>query len=329
MTSSANGGIVLVTWPGFDTNGSEAATVLRMAGLDIRLAPKLGSRTSRELSALLAGCVGVVASTDPYDRSVLEATPSLRVIARVGVGIDSIDLEAATEMGVVVTITPGANGETVAEHTLALMLATVRRLVENDSSVRRGHWDRASSLTGGELRDKVVGLIGYGAIGRAVARRLDGFGVRVVVCDPAAEPAEGVEILNLEGLLELADIVSLHVPLLESTRELIGKEELARVKPGAILINTARGALLDEPSLVEALESGHLGAAGLDVFAEEPPRSTRLVSLPNVVLTPHIAGISIESIGRMLRSASHAVVDVLDGRMPHGVVNPESFDSRR
>src|SRR4051794_5833435 len=161
---------VLVTWMDFDPDGRQTGARLRAAGLAIRLAPKTGARTPQDMAALAADAVAAIVSTDPFDRAVFAAAPRLRAIARVGVGTDSIDLEAATEAGVVVTTTPGANHETTADHAVALVLAALRRLVEHDASVRRGEWRRGGDLTPWELHRTTVGLIGYGAIGRAVAR---------------------------------------------------------------------------------------------------------------------------------------------------------------
>src|SRR5215210_1010809 len=178
-------GRVLVTWMGFDPEGPRTGARLREAGLELRLAPKLGARTGAEVAKLAAGAVAAIVSTDPFDREVFASAPRLRVVARVGVGTDSIDLAAATQAGVVVTTTPGANTETAADHALALILGAVRRIVEHDGSIRRGEWPRGGALTPWDLHGATVGLIGYGAIGRAVARRLRGFGVELLACDPA------------------------------------------------------------------------------------------------------------------------------------------------
>jgi phosphoglycerate dehydrogenase-like enzyme len=238
------------------------------------------------------------------------------------VGVDSVDVAAATEAGVVVTTTPGTNHETVADHALALILAATRRLCENDASLRSGEWNRAAGLTGWDLHGKAVGVVGYGAIGRAVVRRLRGFGTEILVCDPAVAEADGAPLVGLDELLEAAHVVTLHVPLLPSTRGLLGRRELARLRPDAILVNTSRGGLVDEEALTEALAGGRLRAAALDVFAEEPPPPSALLRLPNVTVTPHVGGISVESIGRMLRAAAQSVVDVLAGRPAPGTVNP-------
>jgi phosphoglycerate dehydrogenase-like enzyme len=312
---------VLVTWLGYDEADPHTGARLRDAGWALRLAPRTGERTPDDVAALARHAVGAIVSTDPFDASVFERCPDLRVIARVGVGYDSIDLDAATAAGVVVTICPGANEETVADHTLALMLALVRRVIENDTAVRAGRWDRAGALTPWDLRGCTVGLFGYGVIGRAVGRRLAGFAPRLLVCDPFAEPQEGIELVELDELLRRSEVVSLHTPLLAETENLIGARELALMRDDAILLNTSRGRLIDEDALADALRAGALRGAALDVFADEPPAGSPLLSLPNVVLSPHIGGLSERSIATMTRQATASVLDVLAGREPTGVLN--------
>ena len=322
---------VLVTFPGFDVDDPEIAGVLRDAGLEIRFAPKHGARTPAELDALVAKTVGAIASTDPFDRSVLEAAHDLCVIARTGVGTDSIDLKTATELGVVVATTPGLNEETVADHTMALILAAVRRIVEHDVSMRRGEWDRGGGLTAWDLRGATVGIVGLGVIGQALARRLQGFDVTVIASDPVVADGSvpGVTMVELDELLGSAQIISLHVPILDSTRSMIGAAELARMRPDAILVNAARGGLIDEDALIEALESGGIRMATLDVFENEPPAGSRLLELPNVILTPHIGGVSDEAMRGMALLAARSVVDVLEGRRPQSVVNPAALEHAR
>ncbi|HEX8101186.1 MAG TPA: NAD(P)-dependent oxidoreductase, partial [Solirubrobacteraceae bacterium] len=271
-----------------------------------------------EVAALAAGAVAAIVSTDPFDRTVFAAAPGLRVVARVGVGTDSVDLAAATDAGVVVTTTPGANCETAADHALALILAAARRLLEHDASVRRGEWARGGALTPWDLHQTTVGLVGCGEIGRAVLRRLEGFGVDVLVADPAVADA-----VPLDEVLARADIVSLHLPLSPATRNLIGERELAAMGPEAILVNTSRGAVVDEPALVRALASGALRAAALDVFADEPRIPAELLGMPNVLLTPHVGGLSERSIGEMTERATRCVLDALAGAPdPLTVANP-------
>jgi phosphoglycerate dehydrogenase-like enzyme len=314
---------VLVTWMDFDPDGRETGARLRAAGLQIQLAPKTGARTPGDMAALAADAVAAIVSTDPFDRQVFAAAPRLRAIARVGVGTDSIDLDAATDAGVVVTTTPGANRETTADHALALILAALRRVVEHDASVRRGEWRRGGELTPWELHRTTVGLVGYGGIGRAVARRLRGFDVELLVCDPAARPQRAFETVDLRELLRRADVVSLHVPLTSATVGLIGADELGLMRPSAVLVNTSRGGLLDEAALAHALGAGRLRGAALDVFADEPEVPGTLAGLRNVVLTPHIGGLSERSIASMTERATAHVLDALRGTPDRSAVaNP-------
>jgi phosphoglycerate dehydrogenase-like enzyme len=313
---------VLVTWMGFEPEGATTGARLRAAGLRIVLAPKDGERGAAEVARLAAHAVAAIVSTDPFDVTVFRAAPKLRVVARVGVGTDSIDLDAATAAGVVVTTTPGANRETAADHALAMILAALRRVVEHDASVRRGEWRRGGDLTPWDLHGTTVGLVGYGEIGRAVGRRVAGFGAQVLACDPAA--SDGVP---LASLLERADVVSLHLPLTDETRGIVGAAELARMPTHAVLVNTSRGGLVDELALVDALRSGTIRAAALDVFADEPRLAPGLAGLSNVVLTPHIGGLSERSIALMTERATDHVLAVLAGRPDRDcVANPEVLD---
>jgi len=314
---------VLVTAPGFDLDGEQTGVRLRDAGLDVDHAGPRGNRPPEEVARLAGPAVGAIVSSDPFTEEVFEAAPQLRVLARLGVGIDSIDLDAATRAGVVVTTTPGLNDETCADHALALLLATLRRVVEHDASVRRGEWDRGGALTPWDLHGKRVGVVGYGRIGRGVVRRLTGFGTEVRVFDPVAALDPRLTCATLEELLAWADVVTLHLPLTPATQGLIGSAALAVMKPEAILVNTSRGGLVEEAALIEALTSGRLRAAALDVFADEPPSNAALRTLPNVVLSPHIGGLSREAIDAMARQCVQQVLDVLGGTQPDGVVNPD------
>lgn len=330
MTTTTPTGEVLVTFPGYDPAGERTGRVLAAAGLSLRLAPKTGERSAAELRGLLGEAVGAIVSTDPFDRVVLAASPRLRVVARVGVGVDTVDVAAATDCGVLVTTTPGANDETVADHTMALILGLVRRIPEHDRSLRDGRWDRGGALTPGDLGAVTVGIIGSGRIGRAVIARLRPFGSAILVTDPALDDApEGTEFVALDALLARSDVVSLHVPLLPQTRGLIGARELALMQPHAMLINTARGQVVDEDALVAALREGRLAGAGIDAFATEPPFGSPLLELANVIVTPHVGGLSHRSIADMTAMATASVVAVLRGEIPVGTVNPEAATRAR
>jgi phosphoglycerate dehydrogenase-like enzyme len=320
---------VVVTWPDYDVGDERLGGALEAAGLTVRLAPKLGDRSVAEVRALVADADGAIVSTDPFDATVLAAAPALRVIARVGVGVDSIDMGAATAHGVAVTVTPGANEATVADHTIALMLAVLRRVCEHDAAVRRGEWNRTGEHLPWVLSGTTVGLIGYGRIGRLVARRLLGFDVRVLVCDPRAPSGAQVEVVDLSTLLAESDLVSLHAPLEPGTARLIGAAEIGRMRPGAVLVNTARGGMIDEAALVGALRHGRLRGAALDVFADEPPRDSALLGSSRVVVTPHVAGLSDRSVDEMTRRATASVIEVLSDRRPRDVANPAVFEHPR
>jgi phosphoglycerate dehydrogenase-like enzyme len=311
---------ILITWPDFERDGAETGRRLTAAGHALRFAPKRARRTPAEMIELLDGVAAAIVSTDPFDAEVLDRARELRVIARVGVGTDSIDVAAAARRGIAVCTTPGANAASTADHAIALMLAALRRVPEHDRAVRSGAWPRTGASTPWELSDATVGLVGYGAIGRLVHRRLSGFAVRVLVCDPQAAPGPGAEHVELEPLLRASDVVSLHLPLAAGTRGLLDRDRLALLRPGAVLVNTARGGLVDEDALADALERGALRAAALDVFADEPPGRSRLLSLPNVVLTPHTGGLSERSVHEMTRRATDAVLEVLAGRVPEDVL---------
>lgn len=292
--------VILITSPGFRPDDPSMAGRIESAGYRVRYAPYDGRRSPDDLINLLAGSVGAIVSGDPFTAEVFAASPMLRVVARTGVGLDNIDTEAAGEAGVKIVTTPGANHNSCADHTMALILTVVRRLVDNDAAVRRGLWDRAGRLAGGELTGARVGLIGYGRIGKTVARRLAGFEVDIRVCDPQITNASPYPLVTLEELMKWSEIITIHCPLTPATRNMIGNRQLAIARPGLILINTARGPIVDEEALAEAIRSGRVAGAGLDVFVKEPPQDSPLLQLPNTVVSPHIAGLSRKSIRLML-----------------------------
>jgi D-3-phosphoglycerate dehydrogenase / 2-oxoglutarate reductase len=257
-----------------------------------------------EMVELVRGCEGLIVGVDPVTARVLEAGP-LRVVVKYGSGMDNIDVTAAERLGVRISSTPGANARSVAELAVALLLALARNVATHDRSVRQGSWERS---TGVELAGKRLGIIGYGAIGREVAeiaRR--GLRMDVVAHDPLVEEA-AVPLLPLAEVLATSDAVSLHLPLTEETRGLIGTSELAAMKPGAYLVNTARGGLVDETAVAEALRSGRLGGAALDGFDKEPLGESPLRELDNVVLSPHAGAATREAV---LRTATRAVDQLL------------------
>ena len=285
----------------------------------------LGERFVVEAGGQVAGATGVVTDPSiPVDADLLdEAGRSLQVVANFGVGYDNIDLEAARAREVRVTNTPGVLTSATAELAVALMLAAGRRIAEADTVVRSGEWarTRTDGLLGRELAGATVGLVGFGRIARRVAELLCGFEVRLLVTSRSSgAPSPGVERLELLDLLGASDFVSVHVPLAPETRHLIDANALAAMKRGAILVNTSRGAVVDTTALIHALRSGHLGAAGLDVYEDEPYVPADLRELRNTVLLPHVGSATAATRDAMARLCAENVIAVLDGRDPPALV---------
>ena len=282
-----------------------------------------------ELLTLVQDVDGYIAGLDEINEAVIQAANRLRVIARYGVGLDQVDLRAATLKKIVVTNTPGANAVAVAEMTLAFILALARQLCQVNEATKRGEWLRPEGLS---LQGKAVGLIGFGAVGQEVARRLRGFGCRLLACDPYVDASRGVPwgvtFTSLDYLLSRADFVSLHAPLTPITWRIVDRGFLARMKPGASLINTARGDLVDKSALAEAIQNGHLRGAALDCFSQEPPDIKHpLLALPQVIATAHVGAQTDEAMGRMGRMALESCLEGLRGERPRHTVNPEVFSA--
>jgi glyoxylate reductase len=315
-------GRVLVTRP-LTEGGTDP---LLEAGHEI-VVPEGGSPvTPEELTRLAAECDGIVCHlTDRIDKAVLESGRSgkLRVVANAAVGYDNIDVVSAAAIGITICNTPGVLDDTTADLAFLLILTATRLASDAEQHLRAGHWSGWGFGTNlaRDVHGATLGLVGYGRIARAVAQRAEGFTMGVI---HTARHDTGVTgfVETLDELLERSDIVSLHVPLSESTRHLIGAEQLARMKPTAVLINTARGPVVDEEALVDALESGSLYAAGLDVFDGEPNVNPRLLGAPRTTLLPHIGSATIATRTRMGRLACQGVCDVLGGRTPHNTVLP-------
>jgi D-3-phosphoglycerate dehydrogenase len=257
----------------------------------------------------------------PLSREVL-AGSKLRAIARMGVGYDAIDIPAATELGIAVTITPGTLEPSVAEHTVALMLAVTRGIVQRDREVRAGTWSRVPFP---RIAGRTFGIVGLGRIGRAVVPKVQGLGMNVVAYDPFADQKfaadNGVTLMSLSELLQTADVVSLHPPTTPETTNLINRQTLAQMKPGSVLVNTARGAVVDEEALCEALDRGQLFGAGLDVFKTEPlPTTSPLLKYDNVVLCTHMGGMDHESAIATSSLAAQCIVDLYHNRWPEACV---------
>lgn len=284
------------------------------------------SPKGKELFAAVAEADALITrSATSVTRELLTAAPRLKVIGRAGVGIDNIDLDAATERGIIVINVAGGNSVAVAEHVFGLLLAMARHIIPAHLSVQEGRWER-SRFVGDELRGKTMGIIGLGRVGRQVAIRASAFAMRVIAYDPYISAASfqsvGAErVTDLNELLETADVVTIHTPLTEETRGMIGEEALRRMKKGAYLINAARGSIVDEAALVAALESNHLAGAAIDVFAKEPPGDHTLYRLPNVVLSPHLGGSTREALDFIARTIAEQVALALTGQPVRGAVN--------
>jgi phosphoglycerate dehydrogenase-like enzyme len=291
----------------------------------VEIADPVAIRSEAELAAALQGVAATIASVEPYTPAVLAQADALRVISRTGVGYDAVDVPEATRRGVVVCTTPGANHHAVADLALGLILTCARGIVAADHWLRDGRW--VPDYPSVELRGLTVGIVGTGLIGSQVVKRLWGFEPRLIAYDIVQSP-ELVERFGLEYLsFEQSDFVTLHAPLLPETRNLIDAAALARMKPTAYLVNTARGPLVDESALVEALHAGRLGGAALDVFHTEPlPLDSPLRTAPRLVLTPHMAGTTAQSAAAMLAMAVENALRVLRGEAPLSCVNPEVLE---
>jgi glyoxylate reductase len=265
--------------------------------------------------------VDVLAATylDPVDRALLEAAPRLTHVASYGVGVNHVDLEACRARGVLVTNTPGVVTNATADMAMALLLAAARRVAEGDRVVRAGGWTEVDPgwMLGTEVTGKVLGVIGFGRIGQAVARRAAGFDLRVLYCSPRRVEVAGAEHVPLDELLARSDFVSVHTPLTVATRDLLSRERIFAMRKGAILVHTARGGVVDDAAVAEALARGHLAAAGIDVFPDEPRVPEAYLRLPNVVLTPHLGSGSRETRAAMSRMVVDEIERVVRGEAPH------------
>jgi D-3-phosphoglycerate dehydrogenase len=283
-------------------------------------------------SALIDACRdahAILARLGTVTRPVIEAARELRIIARHGVGVDAVDLVAATERGVVVTTTGSGNAAAVAEYTFALLLALVRHVVQADEGMRAGRWER-DPLVGLELDGRTLGVIGLGAIGRRVARQAIGFGMRVVAYDVVpTTPEPGVMMVAFDDLLAQSDVVSLHTRLTADNAHLIDAAALRLMKRGAFIVNTSRGEMIDEAALVAALQSRSLRGAALDTFEREPlDADSPLRRLPNVVLSPHVAGQTDAALERVALTAADCILAELAGQRPAFVYNPDAYLNR-
>jgi len=306
----------------------EGMKYITSRGYEARVAPDFSEAT---LIKEVADAAGFLVRTAEIPASVINAGKALKVIARHGVGYDSIDVKAATARKIPVCITPRANALSVAEHVLALMLALAKRIIPFDAATRKNEWEIRNSYSAFDLDGKTLGIIGMGRIGMLVCQKAQAaFNMKILAYDPlvpkdAMEKA-GAKVVAIPEILQASDFVTLHVPSTPETKGLIGAAQFKTMKRSAYLINCARGPIVDEAALVTALKDGTIAGAGLDVFDPEPPKADNpLFGLPNVILSPHSAGLTVECVIRMATHAAQSIIDVLEGRRPEGVVNPEVF----
>lgn len=321
---------VLITARTLTEVGTEAVALLRKAGCALTIPPRFGPYAAEELQPLLLGHDAVFASMDKFTAQVLGSPEAarLKLISRWGVGYDAIDVPAATAQGIVVAYTPGLLNETVADFAFALLLSIARQVHVGHQNMSQGEWKPA---WGHDVHGKTLGILGCGRIGQAMARRGAGFGMRLLAHDVCPDPItekQGVQYVTLDELLVQSDFLSLHAALTPTSRGLIGEAQLRRMKPSSYLINTARGALVDEMALARALHEGWIAGAALDAFVVEPlSRDHPLRAAPNVLLTPHLASFARETGERVSTTAAQAIVDYMNGRPPRFVVDPAVLTS--
>ena len=318
---------VLVTTRSFGREVPEPMDRLKREGIRI-LEWREGSGLSEtDLVAKVAQADAWIVAFHPIGPALMDAAPRLRVIAKHGVGVDNIDIAAATARGIAVATAPSANDQAVADLTMALLLALLRRIPEANASVKAGRWER---FLGFGLAGKVFGILGLGRIGQSVARRAKGFGVDLIGADLAwsEETAReiGVRRVTMPELFAQSDVISLHAPLTPETQGLIDEAAIARMKPGVWIVNTSRGKVVNEKALYEALVAGKVAGYATDVFETEPPIGSPLLGLPNVIASPHMGTHTRESLQLMGDRAANTVLRVLRGERPEFVVNPEVYD---
>lgn len=315
---------LLITSPAFNNPNMESLIhYAREHADEVQINPYGRTLTVDELRQIWDGADAIIAGLEPYTPEVLKDAPeSLKAICRFGVGYDSVDLDAARKRGIAVTNTPGTNSDAVADLAIGLMIAIARHIPQGDRSVRDGSWKRYTGLS---MQGKKLGILGLGAIGKDVARRAKGFSMDIYAYDPYFDEAfaaeYGVKRAEQEEIFSQCDYITLHLPVLPETVGIVNKENLARMKPTAYLINAARGPLVDEEALYEALKSGSIMGAALDVYSSEPLKDSPLFELDNVVFTPHIGGTTLEASRAMGKLAIDNALDVLEGRDCRYIVN--------
>jgi len=320
---------VLATARSFGKNDPEAIRRLEAIGCTVLRSPVNRPLTSEELIPLVAEVDALIAGNDQVDAAVIEASKKLKVISRYGVGLDNIDIATATRMGIPVTNTPGTNEQSVADLVFGLMLSVARQIPQVSAIVHAGGWDR---YLGTEVWGKTLGVIGFGKIGKGVARRALGFNLKVLVNDIYVDEnlasEYGVDFVSREQLIKEADFITLHAPSTPETKHMIGEEQFLLMKKSAILINTARGSLVQEEALIKALKNNEIAGAALDVLENEPPNKPEMLTLDNLLITSHIGGYTHEATNAMSILAAENVIKAITGQRSQFTINPEVFDKK-
>ena len=307
---------ILVTPTSFKPgSGGSALELLRSFSENLIFNPKDKPLSEDELIPLLEGCEGYIAGLDFITRKVIENAPALKVISRYGVGVDRVDLEAAKDRKVLVCNTPGVNSNAVADLAFGLLLCIARKVHILDRKTKEGEWPRSNGF---ELYGKTMGILGLGAVGKAVAKRASGFSMKIIAYDPFMDwnyaEANGIVAATFDDVVKEADFISLHLPFMEETRNIISGNVMKSMKRGVIILNTARGGLIDEDAACELLKSGHLGGLGLDAFTTEPPGASPFFGFENVVVTPHTGAHTIEALAAMAELSVKNLIEVLSGK---------------
>ncbi|EEF57761.1 phosphoglycerate dehydrogenase [Pedosphaera parvula] len=321
---------VVITAPPIEKVGQNAVALLKAAGCEVVNSAILGSPGSEDVLKIIKDADAVIAGVEKYSADVFSVpeTKRLKLISRWGVGFDAIDVTSATREGILITYTPGMTDESVADYTMGLLLALVRRIIDGYETMSKGLWQPA---WGHDMNGKTLGILGYGRIGQAVARRAKGFGLELIAHDPHPPMGTdqfGTQFVSFNELLERSDYLSLHATLTSSTRDLIGEAQLQKMKPSAYLINAARGPLVNEQALIRALNEGWIAGAALDAFTVEPlPVDHPFRRTPNLLLSPHQASSSRESGELISLATAQAVLDLMAGKKPKMPLNSEVFNS--
>ncbi len=317
---------VLSTSPTFGYYVSEPVAYLENHGCELELVPQGKRMSEAELIESSKECDAMIVGVENITAPVIQASERLKVIAKHGAGVDNIDVQAASDRGIVVINAQGANSDAVADITIGLFLSLARSIPFADRSVKEGGWPR---IIGIQFNGKVLGIVGLGQIGKKVAKRASGFDVKVLAYDTVKDESFakewGISYVSLDELLAESDFLSIHIPLTPSTRGLIGERELRLMKKESFLLNISRGGIVDEEALYQVLKNEGIRGAALDVFSSEPPRESPLLELDNVILTPHMAGYTFDALVATGMVCVRGIVDVMEGKQPQFVTNPEIF----